>query len=206
MIGIVTIPGAPDQRPGPTTLGAMETAIADALGERSIVLVGLMGAGKSSVGKRLAARLGLSFIDADNAIEQAAGLTIPEIFARHGETYFRDGERRVIARLLREGPQVLATGGGAYMSEETRLAIRERGVSVWLRAEFDVLMRRVRRRSDRPLLKTEDPEMTMRRLIDERYPVYAQSDLTIQSMDVAHEVVVESIVQALNTHLVAKSE
>lgn len=184
----------------------METSIAEALGDRSIVLVGLMGAGKSSVGKRLASRLGLSFIDADNAIEQAAGLTIPEIFARHGEAHFRDGERRVIARLLREGPQVLATGGGAYMSQETRDAIKERGVSVWLRAEFDVLMRRVRRRSDRPLLKTEDPETTMRRLIDERYPVYAGSDLTIQSMDVAHEVVVESIVQALHSHLVPRSE
>lgn len=201
MFGLVTTLGAPDQGAAAPARGAAETAIAEALGHRSIVLVGLMGAGKSSVGKRLAQRLHLPFVDADNAIEQAAGLTIPEIFARHGETHFRDGERRVIGRLLREGPQVLATGGGAYMSEETRAAIRADGVSVWLRAEFDVLMRRVRRRSDRPLLKTEDPEATMQRLINERYPVYAGADLTIQSMDVAHDVVVESIVTALKGHL-----
>ncbi|MCA0423072.1 MAG: shikimate kinase [Proteobacteria bacterium] len=189
----------------PSPARSTESAVVEQLGKRSIVLVGLMGAGKSSVGKRLAARLSLGFVDADTAIEQAAGLTIPEIFARHGETSFRDGERRVIARLLKEGPQVLATGGGAYMNEETRTAIRSSGVSVWLRAEFEVLMRRVRRRSDRPLLKTEDPEATMRRLIDERYPVYAEADITIQSMDVAHEVVVESIVRTLSDHLAARN-
>lgn len=202
--GLVTQPDAPDLRVPLPARGA-ETAIVEQLGKRSIVLVGLMGAGKSSVGKRLAARLSLGFVDADTAIEQAAGLSIPEIFARHGEASFRDGERRVIARLLKEGPQVLATGGGAYMNEETRAAIRAGGISVWLRAEFEVLMRRVRRRSDRPLLKTEDPEATMRRLIDERYPVYANADITIQSMDVAHEVVVESIVRTLNDHLAAPS-
>lgn len=201
MLGLVTNPDAPEQSAASPVRGPAETTIVEQLGKRSIVLVGLMGAGKSSVGKRLAIRLGLGFVDADTAIEQAAGLTIPEIFARHGETYFRDGERRVISRLLKEGPQVLATGGGAYMNEETRTAIRENGVSVWLRAEFDVLMRRVRRRSDRPLLKTEDPEATMRRLIDERYPVYAGADLTIQSMDVAHDVVVDSIINALIGHL-----
>lgn len=182
--------------PGPET-----PSIADRLGDRSIVLVGMMGAGKTSIGKRLANRLSLSFVDADVAIEEAAGLSIPEIFARHGEADFRAGERRVIARLLKEGPQVLATGGGAYMSEETRSAIRERGVSVWLKAEFDVLMRRVRRRSNRPLLKTEDPEATVRRLIEERYPVYALADLTILSSDVAHEVMVDAVIAALNDHL-----
>lgn len=178
-----------------------DAALIESLGERSIVLVGLMGAGKSSVGKRLAQRLQLPFVDADTAIEQAAGLTIPEIFARFGEADFRSGERRVIARLLKEGPQVLATGGGAYMSEETRQRIRENGVSVWLKAEFDVLMRRVRRRADRPLLKTGNPEETMKKLIDERYPVYAEADLTIISTEVAHDIVVQSIVDSLRAHL-----
>lgn len=191
----------PDDTPAPPARTAVEQAIIDKLGERSIVLVGLMGAGKSSVGKRLAQRMHLPFVDADTAIEQAAGLTIPEIFARFGETDFRSGERRVIARLLKEGPQVLATGGGAYMSEETRQRIRENGVSVWLKAEFDVLMRRVRRRADRPLLKNSNPEETMRKLIDERYPVYAEADLTIISTEVAHDIVVQSIVEALTGHL-----
>ncbi len=131
--------------------------IRERLGARSIVLVGLMGAGKSSIGKRLATRLKLSFIDADTAIEEAAGMSIPEIFEKHGEPYFRSGEVRVIARLLSQGPQVLATGGGAYMNEETRQNITQHGVSLWLKGDIDVLMRRVRRRADRPLLKSEDP-------------------------------------------------
>src|SRR5919112_4935718 len=149
------------------------------LGARSIVLVGLMGAGKSTVGRRLAQKLGLPFRDADHEIEAAAGMSIPDIFAIYGETYFRDGERRVIARLLQEGPMVLATGGGAFMSEETRARIRERGVSVWLRADLDVLMRRVRKRANRPLLQNADPEGTMRKLIEARHPVYAQADLMV---------------------------
>ncbi|GGH32906.1 shikimate kinase [Alsobacter metallidurans] len=168
-----------------------------ALGERSLVLVGMMGAGKSSVGRRLAMKLQMPFADADVEIEKAAGMTIPEIFASRGESDFRDGERRVIARLLAEGPKVLATGGGAYMSAETRERVGRMGLSVWLKADADVLMRRVRKRSNRPLLKNPDPEGTLRRLIDERYPVYAHSDITVLSRDVPHDVVVGEIIDAL---------
>ncbi len=180
---------------------AAAAALADALGTRSIVLVGMMGAGKSSVGRRLGGRLGLSFVDADVEIEAAAGMTIAEIFAVHGEDYFRAGEARVIARLLEGGPQVLATGGGAFMNPETRALVRARGVSVWLRASVEVLVRRLRRRTDRPLLKTADPAKTLRALIGERYPVYAEADLTVKSRDVAHDVIVEEIVAGLAAHL-----
>jgi shikimate kinase len=171
------------------------------LGRRSIVLVGMMGAGKSSIGRRLAAELGLPFIDADTEIETAAGMTIPEIFEAHGEPYFRSGEARVIARLLEGGPQVLASGGGAFINPQTRALIRERGVSVWLKAEVDVLLRRIRRRSDRPLLKTDDPEQALRRLVNERYPVYAEADVTVHSQDVAHEAIVADILAALAARL-----
>jgi shikimate kinase len=179
--------------------------IRDALARRSIVLVGMMGAGKSSVGRRLALRLGLPFSDADTEIEEAAGMTIPEIFASRGEAEFRDGERRVIARLLAEGPRVLATGGGAFMSAETRQRIAELGISIWLKADFDVLMRRVRKRSNRPLLQTADPEGTLRGLIADRYPVYGEADVTIHSRDVPHEVVVSEILGALARHLALRS-
>jgi shikimate kinase len=165
---------------------------------RSIVLVGLMGAGKSSIGKRLAQRLGLDFVDADNEIERAAGCTIEEIFARFGEPSFRDGERRVIGRLLEDGsPIVLATGGGAFMDAETRARIRERGVSIWLRAELDVLHRRVSRRSNRPLLKQGDPREVLRRLIDVRHPVYAQADIVVDSDDSPPESTVDRVIEAL---------
>jgi shikimate kinase len=174
-----------------------ETALVAALGARSLVLVGMMGAGKSSIGRRLAARLGIPFVDADNAIEEAAGMTIPDIFATYGEAYFRAGETRVIARLLEGGPQVLATGGGAFMNPDTRAAIAAHGVSVWLNAEFDVLMRRIKRRQDRPLLKTEDPGETLRTLMAERYPVYEQAEITIQSREVPHDKIVDEIVGAL---------
>ncbi|MCP8938696.1 shikimate kinase [Alsobacter sp. SYSU M60028] len=180
---------------------ADNAAIKAALGARSIVLVGMMGAGKSSVGRRLAGRLGLPFADADTEIERAAGMSIPEIFAARGEADFRDGERRVIARLLAEGPLVLATGGGAFMNAETRQRIAENGISVWLRAEFDVLMRRVRKRSNRPLLQTPDPEGTLRKLIADRNPTYALADITVESRDVPHETVVAEIVSALRGHL-----
>ena len=178
-----------------------ESGVVVALGRRSIVLVGMMGAGKSSVGRRLAARLSLPFVDADSEIEAAAGMSIPDIFATHGEPAFRSGEQRVIARLLHSGPQVLATGGGAFISTETRAAIGEHGVSIWLKAEFDVLMRRIKRRTDRPMLKTEDPAATLQRLIAERYPVYAEADLTVESREVPHMTVVDEIVQALARHL-----
>jgi shikimate kinase len=182
-----------------------DTTPADALlallGERSIVLVGLMGCGKSSVGRRLASRLGLSFVDADEEIERVAAKSIVEIFADHGEAYFRDGERRVIARLLSTGPQVLATGGGAFINPDTRAKIRERGVSIWLRAELPVLMRRVSKRDTRPLLKSGDPEATMRDLMAKRYPIYAEADLTVESRDVPHDVIVNEIIAALKAKL-----
>jgi shikimate kinase len=176
-------------------------SLGPALGRRSIVLVGIMGAGKSSVGRRLGARLGMPFIDADTEIEKAADMSIPEIFARHGEPYFRAGETRVIARILDSGPQVLATGGGAFMNPETRAAIRAKGISVWLRATLEVLSRRVRRRSDRPLLKGADPIETLKRLMDERYPIYAEADLTVESRDVPHEAIVEEVIESLRVYL-----
>jgi shikimate kinase len=174
-----------------------EASIIESLGRRSVVLVGMMGAGKSSVGRKLAARLGLAFVDADNEIEAAAGMSIPDIFETRGEAEFRSGEARVIARLLETGPQVLATGGGAFMNADTRAAIRAKGVSVWLRADFDVLMKRIRRRNDRPMLKTDDPAATLRNLIELRYPVYAEADITVDSRDVLHEVIVDEILDAL---------
>lgn len=178
----------------------LDAAIVEAIGGRSLVLVGMMGAGKSSVGRKLAMRLGLPFVDADTEIETAAGMTIPEIFEIRGEPEFRSGEARVIARLLDSGHKVLATGGGAYMNPETRSLIAQKGISIWLKAEADILMRRIRRRNDRPLLRTTDPEATLKRLIDERYPVYALADLTIESRDVSHEVIVEEVIDALATY------
>lgn len=164
---------------------------------RTIVLVGLMGAGKTAIGRRLAARLGLPFVDADAEIELAAGCSIPEFFARYGEDAFRDGERRVIARLLRDPPHVLATGGGTFMDEETRNRIAESAVSVWLRADLDVLVSRCARRNNRPLLKRGDPRKILGDLIEERYPVYAEADVVVDSIDGPHETVVDEIVKLL---------
>lgn len=178
-------------------------ALRAALDGRPLVLIGMMGAGKSTVGRRLAIRLGLEFIDADHEIERAAGMTIPEIFETQGEAQFRDGERRVVGRLLGEGQRVLATGGGAYMNRETRAHIARAGISIWLKADFDVLFRRVRKRPGRPLLHTADPEGTLRRLIDERYPTYTEADITIISRDAPHETIVDEIVEALHHHLVS---
>jgi shikimate kinase len=181
-----------------------DAALIAALGARSVVLVGMMGSGKSSIGRRLAARLGVPFVDADAEIEaRAGGMTIAEIFERHGEPYFRAGEARVIANLLDHGPQVLATGGGAFMNRDTRAAIHLKGVSIWLKAELDVLMKRIKRRGDRPLLKTGDPAATLTALIAERYPVYAEADLTVLSRDVPHEAIVEEIIAALRDRLMA---
>jgi shikimate kinase len=179
-----------------------EAEIKSALGTRSIVLVGMMGAGKSTIGRRLSARLGLPFLDADAEIELAhAGMTIPEIFAAHGEPYFRDGEARVIARLLDSGPAVLATGGGAFLREETRDRIRDKAISIWLKVDSDVIMRRVKRRSDRPLLQTVDPDATVERLIREREPIYRQADVTVWSRDVPHEKIVDECIEALHGKL-----
>ncbi len=175
----------------------VEAGVRERLAGRSIVLVGLMGAGKSTVGRRLAARLDLPFKDADAEIEAAAGMSVADIFATHGEPYFREGERRVIGRLLQESPIVLATGGGAFMHAETRAWIAEVGISVWLKAEFDVLMRRVRKRSHRPLLKNADPEGSMQRLMASRQPIYALADITVESRDAPHERVVDDTLSAL---------
>jgi len=188
----------------PETVSPASTAIIQdaeikaALGGRSVVLVGMMGAGKSTIGRRLSARLGLPFLDADTEIETAAGMSIPDIFESRGEPDFRDGEARVIARLLDSGPAVLATGGGAFMRQETRDRIRDKAVSIWLKADIDIIMRRVKRRFDRPLLQTADPEATVGRLISAREPVYQLADLTVWSRDVPHEKIVDECVQALH--------
>lgn len=169
---------------------------------KPVVLVGLMGAGKSAVGRRLAARLGIPFIDADAEIEKAAGCTISEIFERDGEESFRDGERRVIARLLDSEPvHVLATGGGAFVDPETRALIRNKGISLWLRADLDVLFERVNRRSHRPLLKTADPKGTLAALMEKRYPVYAEADITVESGDGPIGAMVDKVLAALRDHV-----
>src|SRR6202011_903639 len=174
-----------------------EAEITAALGTRSVVLVGMMGAGKSTIGRRLSVRLRLPFLDADSEIQAAAGMSIPDIFETHGEPHFRDGEARVIARLLDSGPAVLATGGGAFMREETRGRIRAKAVSIWLKADADIIMRRVKRRADRPLLQTADPAATVGRLLEEREPVYQHADLTIWSRGVPHEKILEECIDAL---------
>ena len=177
-------------------------AVLAALGHRSVVLIGMMGVGKSSIGRRLAGRFGIPFVDADAEIEKAAGMTIADIFAHRGEADFRSGEARVIARLLEGGPQVLAAGGGAFMNAGTRAAIRAKGVSVWLKADLDVLLRRIsKRRNERPLLQTGDPEDTLRALLVEREPIYAQADVTVYSRDVAHDSIVSDIITALGAFL-----
>lgn len=182
-----------------------EAAISAALGRRSIVLVGMMGSGKSSVGRRLAARIGIPFVDADAEIEKAAGMSITDIFAVRGEAEFRSGEVRVIRRVLQGGPQVLSTGGGAFMDPETRAAVAASGISIWLNAEFDILMKRIRRRHDRPLLKTSDPGATLRKLMTERDPIYALADLIVESRDEPHDRIVDDIIRALHLHLVSQN-
>jgi shikimate kinase len=159
------------------------------------------GSGKSSIGRRLGQRLALEFADADAEIERAANMTIPEFFQSKGETEFRKGEQKVIARLLENGPQVIATGGGAFMNEDTRRRIRDQGVSIWLKADVETLLKRVKRKSNRPLLQNADPEGTLRNLLASREATYAQADLTITSCEVPHEEVVEAIVNLLDTSL-----
>jgi shikimate kinase len=183
----------------PATNGA-ESRIVTALGQRSVVLVGMMGAGKSSIGRRLAARLTVPFVDADSEIEAAAGMTIPEIFAKHGEPYFRAGEARVIARLLEAGPQVLATGGGAVMDPHTRALIATRSVSVWLKADVDVLLRRTKRRGERPLVDQ------LKSLLPLREPFYALADLTVQSREEPHDAIVDELIAGLTGKLAIAME
>ena len=177
-----------------------ELAVVRALGGRSIVLVGMMGAGKSSIGRRLASRLGIPFIDADTEIESAAGMTIPEIFEKHGEPYFRAGEARVIARLLDNGPQVLATGGGSVMDPQTRALIGQKGISIWLKADIDVLLKRTKRRNDRPLVEK------IKDLLPVREPIYAQADIIIQSRDEPHDTIIDEIMGELPKRLGLNSE
>jgi shikimate kinase len=172
-------------------------SIEPALRERTIALVGLMGAGKSSIGRRLAHALELPFRDADEEVERAAARSVSDIFAELGEAAFRDGERRVIARLLDEPPHVLATGGGAFMNAETRALIGRRAISVWLKADTEVLLRRVSRRSDRPLLREGDPRQVLESLARERGPVYALADITVDSVETAHQATVQAIIEAL---------
>jgi len=165
------------------------------------VFIGLMGAGKTAIGRKVASDLGLDFIDSDHEIETVSRMTIPELFENYGEEEFRSLERRVISRLMKRGPRVVSTGGGAYMSERTRKIIARRGLSVWLKADLDVLMERVRRRQNRPLLKAEDPEAVMRDLIARRYPVYSEADVTIQSRDVPKEQIAEEVIEGLAKYL-----
>jgi len=172
---------------------------------RTVVLVGLMGAGKSAIGRRLAQRLGLPFVDADAEIERAAGQTIEEIFATHGEAAFRDGERRVIARLLADPAHVLSTGGGAFMDPLTRALIAERGVSIWLKAELDVLLRRTARRTNRPLLNQGEPAQVLAALMEKRYPVYATADITVESTDGPPDSTVQRVIDALAAHFAPAS-
>lgn len=172
---------------------------------RTVALVGLMGAGKSAIGKRLAARLGLPFVDADDEIERAAGCTISEFFERYGEQEFRAGERRVIARLLEETPRVLSTGGGAYMDPETRSLMKARALTVWLRAELDVLFDRVKKRTHRPLLRQGDPKEILARLMQQRYPIYAEADIVVDSTAQPAERTTEQVIDALRAHLQAQT-
>jgi shikimate kinase len=171
---------------------------------RTVALVGMMGAGKSSVGRRLATRLGVPFRDADSEIELAAGCPVSEIFARYGEPAFRDGERKVIARLLDEPPHVLATGGGAFVDAETRARLKRSALTVWINAPVDVLMSRVQRRNTRPLLRTADPRATLEKLLAERTQIYAEADLAIESDDGPHSATVDQILAALKARHVCE--
>lgn len=170
------------------------------IGDRPIVLIGMMGAGKTTVGRRLAARLGRHFVDSDEEVEKAAGMSIEDIFAAHGEADFRAGEVKVIARLLKESGIVLGTGGGAFMNAETRGLIKDAAVSVWIKADFELLFQRVSRRSNRPLLKTANPRETLQKLIDARYPTYAEADITIISRDVPQDQVASEVIDAIVAH------
>lgn len=180
---------------------ARAKALIERLGGRPLILVGMMGAGKTTVGRRLATRLGRRFLDSDEEIEKAAQMTIPEIFAQRGEPEFRAGEMRVISRLLKENDIVLATGGGAFINPETRALVKSGAISVWLKADLDVLFERVSRRSNRPLLKTADPKGTLEKLIADRYPIYAEADITVLSRDVPQDSVAADVISALLHHL-----
>ncbi|HHZ09755.1 MAG TPA: shikimate kinase [Rhizobiales bacterium] len=184
----------------------LNAALLERLGNRSIVFVGLMGAGKTAIGRRVATTLGLAFIDSDHEIETVSRMTIPELFERYGEAEFRALEQRVIARILENGPLVLSTGGGAYMSEQTRKAIADHGVSIWLKADLDTLMERVIKKQNRPLLKTADPRAVMQKLMDERYPTYAKADVTVATRQERKEVIADEVIAALRSRLGLEDE
>ena len=188
-------------RSDPALRQARAEDLAERLAGRPLVLVGMMGAGKTTVGRRLAARLNRLFLDSDEEIEKAAQMTIPEIFEQRGEPEFRAGETRVISRVLKEQNVVLATGGGAFVNEETRALVKGEAISVWLKAEVDILFERVSRRSNRPLLKTANPRATLEKLIEDRYPIYAGADVTVLSRDVPQDVVAADVVDAVLAYL-----
>lgn len=205
--GDISILPAPERAGNPPPAGdhqGVESVTSAPL--RSLVLVGLMGAGKSSIGKKLAGRLGFGFVDADSEIEKAAGSSIADIFAEHGEAAFREGEKRVIARLLDQPEIVLATGGGAYMNAETRAKIRQNGISIWINADLDVLVRRCMRRSHRPLLQNGDMRGTLARLMEQRYPVYAEAEYSVRSTDGPQDGVIEDILAVLPEAYRARAE
>ncbi|GAA4120873.1 shikimate kinase [Aminobacter aganoensis] len=180
---------------------ASTAALLERLGARSIVFVGLMGAGKTAIGRKVSQVLGLRFIDSDHEIESVSRMTIPELFERYGEAEFRALEQRVIGRVLESGPQVLSTGGGAFMNAQTRSAIAAQGVSVWLRADLDLLMERVSKKQNRPLLQNADPRAVLAKLMDERYPVYGLADLTVATRDDRKEAIASEVIEALCSHL-----
>lgn len=188
-------------RPDAASRQARAEDLAERLQGRPVVLVGMMGAGKTTVGRRLANRLNRHFLDSDEEIEKAAQMSIPEIFEQRGEPEFRAGETRVIARVLKDGGIVLATGGGAFVNPETRALVKAEAISVWLKAEADILFERVSRRSNRPLLKTANPRATLEKLIEDRYPIYAEADVTVLSRDVPQDVVAGDVVDALLAYL-----
>ncbi|MDP3895955.1 MAG: shikimate kinase [Mesorhizobium sp.] len=186
-------------QPAEDTLAALRKQI----GKRSIVFIGLMGAGKTAIGRKVAQALGLPFADSDHEIETVSRMTIPELFERYGEPEFRALEERVVVRLVRDGPQVVSTGGGAFMNAHARSAIAEHGISVWLKADIDTLMLRVAKKPNRPLLKNPDPRAVMERLMAERYPVYALADITVQTRDARRELITEEVLESLAAHLAA---
>ena len=183
-----------------------QAALLEKLGQRSVVLVGLMGAGKTAIGRKVATALGLTFIDSDQEIEDVSRMSIPELFELYGEPEFRALEQRVIARVLEGGPQILSTGGGAYMNAHTRDAVASNAVSVWLKADLDLLMERVSKKQNRPLLKNDNPRAVLERLMNERYPVYALADLTVVTRDERKEVIAAEVIEALDRHLSLASQ
>lgn len=188
-------------RDGNSSQNDRREELLERLGHRPIVLIGMMGAGKTTVGRRVAAKLGRHFVDSDEEVEKAAGMTIEDIFRTHGEADFRAGEVKVIARLLKDQGIVLGTGGGAFINPETRALVKSSALSVWIKADFELLFQRVSRRSNRPLLKTANPRETLQKLIEARYPIYAEADVTVVSRDVPQDQVAAEVIDAVLDYL-----